>query len=71
VKLYFAVSKERDYSTIAISFIAFSLISLYNSFAKHHFLTILLTIKFVMMVAFSISESRRYNAEFYNKDGNY
>ena len=62
VKLYSAVAKQKDYYIIAISLIAFSLISLYNYFAKHHFLTIMLTIGFFVMVASSIAESRRYRA---------
>jgi uncharacterized membrane protein len=59
VKLYFAVAKQTDYYIIAIILIAFALISLYNFFAKHHILVILLTIGFFVMVAFSIKESRR------------
>lgn len=59
VKIYNAVSKQKDYYINAIIFIAFALIALFNSFLKHYFLSIMLTIGFLAMVVLSIRESRK------------
>jgi hypothetical protein len=59
VKIYIAIVKQKDYYIIAIIFIAFALIALFNNFAKYHFLTIMITVGFLVMVAISIRESRK------------
>ncbi len=59
VKISRDLTKQKDQYTIAITFIAVSLISLFNSFARHPILNKMLTVGFILMVLLSIRKSRQ------------
>ena len=59
VKISRDLTKQKDQYTIAITFIAVSLISLFNSFASHPILNKMLTVGFILMVLLSIRKSRQ------------
>jgi hypothetical protein len=59
IKMSRDITKQKDQYTIAITFIAVSLISLFNSFAKHTILTRMLAVVFLLMVFLSILKSRQ------------
>ena len=59
VKISRDLTKQKDQYTIAITFIAVSLISLFNFFASHPILNKMLTVGFILMVLLSIRKSRQ------------
>jgi hypothetical protein len=58
LKLYRSIAKQKNYYVIAITFVGLALTSFFNSFAKHHVLTAIITIGFIVVVAFLIRNSR-------------
>lgn len=54
LELYLSIAKQKNYYVIAIAFIGLSLTSFFNNFAQHPVLTAVITIGFVLIVAFLI-----------------
>lgn len=59
MRLYHSIKKQKNYYVIAITFIGLALTSFFNSFAKHPVLTAIITIGFILVMAFLIRNSRR------------
>jgi hypothetical protein len=57
IKIHYDIIKRKDYYTIAISSIGFSLISLYSYFAKYRFTTIIMVVGIFLMLVISIRKS--------------
>ena len=59
LKLYRSIARQRNYYIIAITFVGLALTSFFNNFAQHHTLTVIITIGFIVVVAFLVRNSRR------------
>ncbi|MGB9939176.1 hypothetical protein [Methanosarcina sp.] len=60
LKLYLAISRQKNYYVIAITLIGLGLTSFINHFSQHRAISVALTTGFVVIVLLLIRNSRRY-----------